>query len=85
MKFVFTVDMHGMDWEFDAADEIEMEDEDDGIEWDEDGTAWWFDDEDEVWYYFDEDEDDWVEYDDSEEDCEECDEVCDECSEDEEE
>jgi hypothetical protein len=66
MKFVFTVDMHGMDWEFDAEDEVEMEDEDDGIEWDEDGVAWWFCEEDEVYYYFDEEADDWVEYDDSE-------------------
>ena len=39
-----------------------------GIEYDEDGVAWWFDAEDEVWYYYDEDEDDWFEYDEDETD-----------------
>lgn len=41
-------------------------DSDDGIEYDEDGVAWWFDEDDAVWYYFDEDEDDWVEFEDYE-------------------
>jgi len=75
MKFVFSVDfVQDMGWEIDVEGE-EFEDfadeefdccEDDGIEYDEDGVAWWFDDEEEVWYYFDEEFDDWFEYDDSE-------------------
>ena len=36
-------------------------DADEGIEYDEDGVAWWHDEIMNVWYFFDEDEDDWFE------------------------
>jgi hypothetical protein len=45
----------------------EVEADEDGIEYDAEGTAWWYDEETEVYYYFDEDADDWLEYDESEE------------------
>jgi hypothetical protein len=44
----------------------EYEDDEEDIEYDEDGVAWWFDNEAEVWYFFDEDADDWFEWDESE-------------------
>ena len=80
MKIVISISHDSWNWlmddevvELDFGDEFDCEfcDEDfedfeDEIEYDEDGTAWWFDEEDEVYYYFDEDEDDWIEYDDSE-------------------
>jgi hypothetical protein len=59
------VDEDAIDFDCEFCDE-DFEDFEDEIEYDEDGTAWWFDEEDEVYYYFDEDEDDWIEYDDSE-------------------
>jgi len=46
-------------------EEYEYEDEE-GVEYDEDGVAWWFDEDDAIWYYFDEDEDSWVELEDYE-------------------
>lgn len=43
--------------------EIEFDDaEDDGVEFDDEGTAWWFDEEAEEWYYFDEDTEEWELY-----------------------
>lgn len=42
--------------------ELVFEDND-GIEYDEDGVAWWFDEEEEIWYFYDEYFDDWFEWD----------------------
>ena len=49
----------------DLDDEVEIDEDEDGIEYDTDGVAWWYDEETEVYYYFDEDADDWLEYDES--------------------
>jgi hypothetical protein len=35
---------------------------DDGVEFDDEGTAWWFDEEAEEWYYFDEETEEWELY-----------------------
>jgi hypothetical protein len=37
--------------------------EDDGVEYDEDGTAWYYDEDLDATFYFDEDLDDWAEVD----------------------
>ena len=50
------------------AEELFDYETEDGVEYDEDGVAWWFDEDAEVWYFFDEDEDDWFEWDGDEED-----------------
>ena len=43
--------------------EIEFDDaEDDGVEFDDEGPAWWFDEEAEEWYYFDEETEEWELY-----------------------
>lgn len=63
---IYEFELHTEETYEDAYEYIELEDDD--IEYDEDGVAWWFDEEDEIWYYFDEDEDDWVEFDDEDED-----------------
>ena len=43
--------------------EIEFDDvEDDGVEFDDEGAAWWFDEEAEEWYYFDEETEEWELY-----------------------
>lgn len=34
--------------------------EDDEVEFDEEGTAWWYCEDEDVWYFFDEDEDGWI-------------------------
>ena len=39
------------------SDEVEFED--DGFEYDEEGIAWSFDEEEEIWYYYSEDDDEW--------------------------
>ena len=41
--------------------------EEDGIEYDEDGVAWWFDEDEEIWYFFDTVEAEWIEWYDDEE------------------
>lgn len=33
--------------------------EEDEIEFDDEGTAWWYSEDEDVWYYFDEEADDW--------------------------
>jgi hypothetical protein len=43
-------------------EDVDFDDED-GVEYDEDGVAWWFDEEDEIWYFYDEQFDDWFEWD----------------------
>jgi hypothetical protein len=59
-----------IDGEYEIEEELDLEEEfevdEDEIEYDADGTAWYFDEDEEVYYYFDEDEDVWVEYDDEE-------------------
>lgn len=55
-----------VDGELVYEDDLDIEDE--GVEYDEDGVAWWFDEEEEIWYFFDTVEADWVEYDDEETD-----------------
>lgn len=50
------------DDEFECDEEVESEDED-GVEYDVDGVAWWFDEENDVLYFFDDESDDWIEYD----------------------
>ncbi len=55
-------------------EEIEEEyndEEDDGIEYDEDGVAYWYDEDGEVYYYFDEDDGVWYEVDEDEDEDEE--------------
>jgi hypothetical protein len=52
--------------EFDLFEDVEFEVDEEDIEYDADGTAWYFDEEDEVYYYYDEEEDVWVEYEDEE-------------------
>lgn len=49
------------DDEVECDDEVESEDED-GVEYDVDGVAWWYDEENDVVYFFDDEADDWVEY-----------------------
>jgi len=49
-----------------GAAEYEEYDDEEGVEYDEDGVAWWFDEEEEIWYFYDEDADDWFEWDESE-------------------
>ena len=41
--------------------------DDDGIEYDENGDAWWFDEDEEIWYFFDTVEAEWIEWYDDEE------------------
>lgn len=33
--------------------------EEDEVEFDDEGTAWWYSEDEDVWYYFDEEADDW--------------------------
>ena len=47
--------------EFDGEDEFDDEDED-GVEYDVDGVAWWYDEESNVVYFYDDEAEDWVEY-----------------------
>jgi len=47
--------------EFDVEDEFDGEDED-GVEYDVDGVAWWYDEENDVVYFYDDEAEDWVEY-----------------------
>ena len=46
---------------FDSVEHVEVEDE--GVEYDEDGTAWYYDADLDVTFYFDEDLEDWAEVD----------------------
>jgi hypothetical protein len=47
--------------------EFEFEDdEDDGVEFDDEGTAWWYDEVDDSWHYFDEESEEWELYEDEE-------------------
>jgi hypothetical protein len=49
--------------EFDAEDEFDGEGEDeDGVEYDVDGVAWWYDEESDVVYFYDDEAEDWIEY-----------------------
>ena len=45
------------------SDEVEYEDdvvfEDEGFEYDEEGTAWSFDEDEEIWYWYCEEDDEW--------------------------
>ena len=50
-----------VDGELVYEDDFDIEDE--GVEYDEDGVAWWFDEEEEIWYFYDEYFDDWFEWD----------------------
>jgi hypothetical protein len=50
-----------VDGELVYEDDFDIEDE--GVEYDEDGVAWYFDEEDEIWYFYDEIEEDWYEWD----------------------
>lgn len=72
MKFTITLVVDGCEYKntlesfFDtvveALDEAEAEAEaEEGIEYDEDGVAWWLDEDANVWYFFDEEADDWFE------------------------
>ena len=47
-------------------------DAEDGVEYDDEGYAWWYDEEEDIYYVYDEDADEWVEFEDdeSEEDAE---------------
>jgi hypothetical protein len=56
---VVVIDSDLYEIEFD--DEVECDDED-GVEYDVDGVAWWYDEENDVVYFFDDEADDWVEY-----------------------
>jgi hypothetical protein len=47
------------------------DEEDDGIEYDEDGVAYWYDEDEDVYYYFDEDDEEWYEVDEDEDEDEE--------------
>lgn len=49
---------------------VDFDDEDEDIEYDEDGIAWW-EDEDGTWYFFDEESEEWLEWDESYEEVEE--------------
>lgn len=49
------------DDEVECDDEVEHEDED-GVEYDVDGVAWWYDEENDVVYFYDDEAEDWVEY-----------------------
>lgn len=48
---------------FDLVECVEVEDDEDGIEYDEDGIAWYYDEELDATFYFDEDLEDWAEVD----------------------
>jgi len=61
---VVVIDSDVCEIEFD--NEVESEDED-GVEYDVDGVAWWFDEENDVLYFYDDEAEDWVEYDGEEE------------------
>lgn len=60
---VIDSDLHEIEFddEVECDDEVEHEDED-GVEYDVDGVAWWYDEENDVVYFFDDEADDWVEY-----------------------
>jgi len=62
------VDFDGQDEDFEE-DEFDAED---GVEYDDEGYAWWYDEEEDIYYVYDEDADEWVEFEDdeSEEDAE---------------
>jgi hypothetical protein len=49
------------DDEVECDDEVEHEDED-GVEYDVDGVAWWYDEENDVVYFYDDEAEDWVVY-----------------------
>ena len=59
---VIEIDNDVYEIEFDDEEEFDGELEE-GIEYDVDGVAWWFDEENDVLYFFDDESDDWVEYD----------------------
>jgi len=61
---VVVIDSDVCEIEFD--NEVESEDED-GVEYDVDGVAWWFDEANDVLYFYDDEAEDWVEYDGEEE------------------
>lgn len=65
MKISFFVSYGDTYW----TDEIDTDYDfsEDGIEYDEDGVAWWFDEDEEIWYYYDEESEEWYEY--GSEDC----------------
>ena len=48
---------------FGLVEYVEVEDDEEGIEYDEDGIAWYYDDELDATFYFDEDLEDWAEVD----------------------
>ena len=58
---VVVIDEDVLDFEV----ECDKCDEDEGIEYDVDGNAWWYDEENDVLYVYDEEADDWVVYDDA--------------------
>jgi len=49
-------------YEIEHEDEVEFDGEDDGVEYDVDGVAWWYDEENDVVYFYDDETEDWVEY-----------------------
>jgi hypothetical protein len=62
MNVTFTV-FCDFDQLFDLVDFELVEDDEEGIEYDEDGIAWYYDEELDATFYFDEDLEDWAEVD----------------------
>ena len=56
MEFTFAIDDKFVTV---TVEDIEH-DADDGVEYDDEGTAWYYCDEDEVYYYFDEEAEEWL-------------------------
>ena len=48
---------------FEPVEYVEVEDDEEGVEYDEDGIAWYYDEELDATFYFDEDLEDWAEVD----------------------
>ena len=65
-EFLDTLLVPTFSWEFEDEEEFDDE-EDDGVEYDEDGNAWWYDEVEDEWYYFDEEAEDWELYEEDEE------------------
>jgi len=63
---VVVIDSDVCEIEFDNEEEFDGELEE-GVEYDVDGVAWWFDEENDVLYFYDDEAEDWVEYDGEEE------------------
>jgi hypothetical protein len=78
MKVAVTLELGGYEYsgeiDFDALDSFAAFDADEGVQYDDDGFAWWYDEDAEVWYVYDEESEDWIEYEDDEEYDEEYDE-----------